>query len=189
MRKLTVFNSTSLDGYFTDASGNMDFAHNAKPDPEWEAFVAGNASGNATLVFGRITYEMMAGFWTSPMAAERMPVVAERMNALEKIVFSKILARVTWQNTSLLNGDVADEVRRLKQEPGNDMVILGSGSLVSQLTAHGLIDEYQIVVVPVALGAGRTLFEGLQQRVPLRLTSSRAFPNGNVVLTYEPAGG
>ncbi len=189
MRRLTVFSSISLDGCFTDESGNMDFAHNAQPDPEWDTFVAGNASGNATLVFGRLTYEMMARFWTSTVAAERVPVVAGRMNALQKVVFSKTLAQVSWQNTTLLSGEPASEIRRLKHEPGHDMVILGSGSLVSQLTAHRLIDEYQIVVVPVVLGAGRTLFDGLAQRVPLRLTNTRAFPNGNVVLTYEPSGG
>lgn len=189
MRKLVVFNSTSLDGYFADAKSDMSFAHNANRDAEWDAFVAGNASGGGTLLFGRITYELMASFWPTPLAAERMPVVAERMNNLSKIVFSRTLDKASWRNTNLVKGDLAGEIRKMKTEPGENMVILGSGSIVSQLTQHGLIDEYQIVVIPVALGRGRTMFEGVKEKVPLRLTRTRAFMNGNVLLCYEPTAG
>ena len=189
MQKLIVFNSTSVDGYFVDAKGDMGFAHNARPDGEWDDFVTGNASGGGTLVFGRVTYEMMASVWPTPAAAERMPVVAERMNALPKIVFSRTLDRASWNNTTLVKGDLAGEIRRLKGGSGPGMVILGSGSLVRQLAGHGLIDEYQIRVIPVVLGKGRTLFEGLADRLPLRLARTRAFNNGNVVLWYERAAG
>jgi len=149
--------------------------------------VAGNASGGGVLLFGRITYELMAGFWPSPAAMEHMPVVAERMNNLPKVVFSRTLDRVSWSHTRLVKDDLAGEVARLREEPGEDMAILGSGSVVSQLAAHGLIDEYQIVVVPVVLGAGRTLFEGLERRLNLRLTRTRSFGNGNVLLCYAPS--
>ena len=189
MRKLVVFNSTSLDGYFSDANGDMRFAHNANRDAEWDAFVASNASGGGTLLFGRITYELMASFWPTPLAAERMPVVAERMNNLPKIVFSRTLDKASWSNTKLVKGDLAGEIRKMKEEPGENMAILGSGSIVSQLTQHGLIDEYQIVVIPVALGRGRTMFEGVKEKVPLRLTRTRTFMNGNVLLCYEPTAG
>jgi dihydrofolate reductase len=87
----------------------------------------------------------------------------------------------------MMKGDLASEVRRMKQEPGDPMVILGSGSIVSQLTDARLIDEYQVVVTPVVLGKGRTMFEGVKERLPLKLTKSRAFGNGSVVLWYEPA--
>ena len=115
-----------------------------------------------------------------------MPAVAEGMNRLQKYVFSRTLKAVTWQNTTLLRGELVSEVRRLKGEPGSGIVILGSGSLVAQLAPAGLIDEIQIVVIPTVLGSGRTMFEGMTQPVPLRLKSSRAFKNGNVVLSYEP---
>jgi dihydrofolate reductase len=189
MRRLIVFNSTSLDGYFVDANGDMSFAHNANRDAEWDAFVASNASGGGTLLFGRITYELMAGFWPTPLAAEQMPVVAERMNNLPKVVFSRTLDKASWSNTKLVKSDMIGEIRRMKKEPGEGMAILGSGSIVSQLAHHGLIDEYQIVVIPVALGKGRTMFEGVAQKVPLRLITTRAFINGNVLLCYEPTAG
>ena len=186
MRKLLVFNSTSLDGYFTDAQGQMTFAHDVKPDTEFDAFTSGNASGDGALLFGRKTYELMAGWWPSPAAAAAMPEVAAGMNRLRKYVASRTLKSVSWQNTVLLKGDLIAEVRRLKGESGGGIVILGSGSLVPPLLAAGLIDEIQVVLIPRVLGAGRTMFEGLQARVPLHLTSTRSFKNGKVVLCYEP---
>jgi dihydrofolate reductase len=186
MRKVVVFNHVSLDGYFTDARGDMSFAHKDPKDAEWNAFVAGNASGNGMLFFGRVTYDMMAGFWPTPMAAQMMPEVAAGMNTMPKAVFSRTMTKAAWQNTTLLKGDLAEEVRRLKAATGPDMVILGSGSIVAQLTGHGLIDEYQVVVNPVILGGGRTMFEGLASRAPLKLTSTRSFQNGSILACYEP---
>jgi dihydrofolate reductase len=186
MRKVVVFNHVSLDGYFTDANNDMSFAHKDSPDAEWDAFVAGNASGGGTLVFGRITYDLMAGFWPTPFAAEQFPVVAERMNGLPKVVFSRTLDKASWNNTKVVKGDIAAEIRKMKKEPGSDLVILGSGSIVSQLAQAGVIDEYQIVVNPVVLGKGRTMFEGIKEKLPLKLTKTRSFDNGNVLLRYEP---
>ena len=186
MRKLIVFNHVSLDGYFTDAKGDMSFARNDNQDAEWDAFVASNASGGGMLLFGRITYELMANFWPTPFAAESMPVVAQQMNNLPKVVFSRTLDKVSWNNTKLVKGDMTGEIRRMKKETGEDMVIFGSGSIVSQLAQEGLIDEYQIVVDPVALGKGRTMFDGIKEKLPLKLKKSRTFGNGNVLLCYEP---
>jgi dihydrofolate reductase len=107
------------------------------------------------LVFGRITYEMMASFWPTPMAMKSFPVVAEGMNKLPKVVFSRTLDKASWSNTRLVKGDIAAEIRRMKQEPGPAMVIMGSGSIVSQLAAESLIDDYQMVVNPIVLGRGR----------------------------------
>jgi dihydrofolate reductase len=186
VRKLIVFNHTSLDGYFVDANGDMSFAHNQNQDAEWEEFVNGNARGEGVLLFGRITYELMAGFWPTPFAAEKMPVVAERMNHLPKVVFSRTMDKASWSNTTLVKGGMLDPVRKMKTEPGEDMVLLGSGSIVSQLAQHELIDEYQIVVNPVILGQGRTMFENIKEKIPLKLTKTRSFSNGNVLLCYEP---
>jgi len=186
MRRLIAFEQLSLDGYFTDANGDMSWAHQAPDDAEWNAFVSGNASGNGMLLFGRVTYQMMERFWPTPAAMQAMPAVAEGMNAMPKVVFSRTLHDVSWRNTTLVHDDPADTVRRMKQEPGPDMAILGSGSLVSQLTQAGLIDELQLVINPVIVGAGRTLFEGVQQKRRLRRTNTRSFANGAVVLYYEP---
>ncbi len=101
-------------------------------------------------------------------------------------MFSRTLEKASWNNTRLVKTDPAAEVRKLKQEPGPDMVIMGSGTIVSQLTQEHLIDEYQVVVIPIVLGQGRTMFEGIQERLPLKLTRTRTFNNGNVLLYYEP---
>jgi dihydrofolate reductase len=184
MRSLIVFNHVSLDGYFVDKKGDMRWAH--KQDPEWNEFVAGNARGGGVLLFGRVTYEMMASYWPSPMAAQNSPAVAERMNNLQKVVFSRTLDKASWKNTKLVKGDLATEVRKMKQESGEGLVIMGSGTIVSQLAQEGLIDEFQIVVCPIVIGSGRTLFDGVKEKLNLKLTKSRTFGNGNVYTCYEP---
>jgi len=188
MRKLIVFNHVSLDGYFVDGNGEMRWAHATHQDAEWDAFVSGNASGGGTLVFGRITYELMASFWPTPFAIENMPAVAAGMNNMPKVVFSRTLDKASWNNTTLVKGDLAAEMRKMKQASGENMTILGSGSIVSQLAQEGLIDEYHIVVNPVVLGKGRTIFDGVKEKLRLKLTKTRAFGNGNVLLCYEPEG-
>lgn len=183
MRKLLVFNSVTTDGYFTDAKGDMSWAH--KSDPEWNEFVTENSKSGGELVFGRVTYQMMESFWPTPAAAKQFPELAEQMNKLPKVVFSKTLDSVSWQNTRLVKGHLADEVQRLKQESGEQMVIMGSGSIIAQLAPEKLIDEYQMVVNPIVLGAGRTMFDGVKEKLNLKLTNSRTFQNGNVLLCYE----
>lgn len=184
MRKLTVFDNVSLDGYFTDAKGDMSWAHNN--DPEWNAFAAENASGGGALLLGRVTYDMMASFWPTPEAMQTMPAVAKGMNGMPKLVVSRTLREPAWSNTTVVSGDLPASVRKMKQQSGPDIAILGSGSIVSQLAQAGLIDEFQIVVHPIALGAGRTLFEGVKNRIRLKRTTSRTFGNGNVLACYEP---
>ena len=183
MRKLTVFNHISLDGYFTDKDNSLNWVHMAN-DPEFDQFVQGNAQSGGELIFGRITYQMMASYWPTPMALEQNPIVAERMNALQKVVFSRTLHSVSWQNTRLVKNNLTDEILAMKQSSGKDMVIMGSGNLVSQLAQARLIDVYQLVVNPVVLGSGRTLFDGMAEKLQLKLTDSRVFKNGKIVLTY-----
>ena len=187
MGKLAVFNSVSLDGYFTGPNGDLDWAHSAESDPEFDAFVERNAQGGGVMVFGRVTYQMMESYWPTPMAAKNDPVVAKGMNEAEKVVFSRTLTKVGWANTTLAKGDLTDVVKTMKQQPGKSLVVLGSGSLVAQLADAGLVDEYQLVVKPIVLGKGRTLFEGVKERLALKLTGSRAFGDGSVLLNYVPA--
>ena len=184
MRKLRVFNQVSLDGYFVDARGDMSWAH--KSDPQWNAFTAENARGGGTLLFGRVTYEMMASFWPTPAARERAPDVADAINRSLKVVFSRSLREVKWSNTKLVKSGLEDEVRALKRTAGSDLVVMGSGTIVTQLAQANLVDEYQIVLNPIVLGDGRTMFEGLQGTLSLKLADTRRFENGNVVLWYQP---
>lgn len=184
MRKLTVFNQVSLDGYFCGVNGDLSWAHQNSNDKEWNDFVSGNASGGGVLIFGRVTYEMMASFWPTKMAMDIDPIVASQMNKLQKIVFSKTMKKAEWQNTQLINGNLSDEIRKLKNSDGDDMVILGSGTLVSQLTDPGLIDAYQIIINPIVLGNGRTMFEGVKNSPKLKLTDTRKFNNENLLLNY-----
>jgi dihydrofolate reductase len=185
MRRLVVFNHVSLDGYFVDAQGGMSWAHHAAQNEEWNAFVSGNVSGDGEFLFGRVTYEMMAGFWPTEQAIRTMPDVARKMNESRKTVVSRSLMQPSWKNTALLGGNLTEGVRRLKQSDGPGIVILGSGSIVSQLTDDDLIDEYQLVINPIVLGEGRTVFAGSKGPKGMVLKSARTFTNGNLVVTYR----
>lgn len=186
---LGAFMQVSLDGYYGDAPGDMSFAHKPSSDAEWHEFVAGNASGGGMLLFGRTTYDMMAAWEPTPMAAQAMPEVAARMNAMPKMVFSRTLRAAAWSNTTLVHDDVVAAVRRLKRTCGPEVAILGSGSIVTQLAEAGLIDTFQVVVNPIALGAGTSLFAGRTRPLDLEVTKTRVFANGSIVLWYAPRPG
>jgi dihydrofolate reductase len=179
-----MFNSVSLDGYFTDSNNDMSWAHAGGDSDEFQEFVAGNASGASRLIFGRVTYEMMASFWPTRAAAAQMPEVAAGMNKANKYVFSRNLKKADWAHTTVLHGEPVAEIAKLKRAGGPGLTILGSGSIVKQLAAAGLIDDYQLMVCPVILGSGRTLFDGIPGRPTLKLANSRAFKNGKVFLHY-----
>jgi len=180
MRKLRIFESISIDGYFTDAEGDMNWAHAGREDAEFGAWVGGNASSGSELLFGRKTYEQMVSYWPTPMAAQQMPEVAKGMNAAKKYVASRTL-KPSWNNTHLLEGDAIEAVRKLKSAKGSPIVVLGSGSVAAQLGEAGLVDEYQFVIIPIALGAGRTVFT---KGCGLKLVEQRSFRCGNVAVTY-----
>jgi dihydrofolate reductase len=184
MRKLVMFNNVTLDGFFAGVNGDISWF---KRDAQTSEYAIKMTHSGNTLIFGRVTYQLMAGYWPTPPAMQNDPIMAEGMNSLPKIVFSRTLDKADWSNTRLVKTDMPTEIRKLKQQPGKDMAILGSGSIVSQLTQQGLIDEYQFMVNPVVLGKGRTLFEGSKDRLTLKLTQTRTFANGNVLLSYEPA--
>lgn len=186
MRKLAAFTQLTLNGFFADAKSDMSWAHRRDvDDEEWAAFAAENTSSGGTLLFGRITYELMVSYWPTPQAMKDAPIVAEAMNSLPKVVFSRSLANTSWNNTKIVEHEIEAAVKDLKKESGKDIVILGSGSIVKQLAQTGLIDEYQIVINPIALGQGKTLFAGIEKMLKLKRTKTRAFDNGNVLLCYE----
>jgi dihydrofolate reductase len=181
MRKLTAFNFVTLNGFYKDANNSTAWHVHGE---EGAKFSEDNMQAGNILLFGRITYEMMAGFWPSPMAMESMPGVAKGMNEAEKIVFSKTLKKADWQNTTVINYMVA-EVKKLKQTPGHDMTILGSGSIITQLANEGLLDGIQLMVDPVALGAGIPIFGGLSKQLNLKLRDTKTFKSGAVLLSYQ----
>lgn len=185
MATLSAFNNVSTDGYFTDANNDMSWAHAAADDAEFNAFVAGNSQGGGALVLGRKTYDMMASFWPTDMAKQMMPEVAEGMNRMKKFVISNSMRDASWQNSKVLSGDIVAAIRDLKATSADNMTILGSGSIIAQLAQAGLIDAFQMVVNPIVLGSGRTMFEGVTPKLALKLTQSRTFANGRVLLGYE----
>lgn len=181
MRKIIVSNYVTLDGFFAGPNGEIDWF---VWDEETAAYSKDLLTSIDTILFGRVTYELMAGFW--PTATSEDPIISDAMNNLPKIVFSKTLAKVEWKNSRLLKVNIEEEISKLKQEPGKDMVIFGSGSIVSWFAQLGLIDEYRIMVNPFVLGAGKPLFKGIKNRLNLTLLKTRTFRSGNVLLQYEP---
>lgn len=181
MRKLHCFTFLSLDGYYKDENEGISWHQH---DEDATRFSEEQTKDDRVLVFGRATYEMMYGFWTSPEAFEYFPNVARRMNEMEKIVFSNTLEYAGWQNTRVLSGDVIREFEKLKESEGNDLIILGSGNLVAALSNAGLIDQYELLIDPVLLGNGTRLFDGNGIFQDLKLVESRTFKSGAVVLIY-----
>jgi dihydrofolate reductase len=139
------------------------------------------------LLFGRVTYQLMADYWPSPAALQDDPVIAGWMNRLPKVVFSRTLKSVEWENSRLVSDDPAQEVARLKAQPGKDMILFGSSNLSVTLAQRGLIDEYRMMVAPIFLGDGKALLHGIPERLKLKLIDTRTFDSGVVMLSYQPA--
>jgi len=182
MGKITVFNFITLDGYFEASTGDISWHPH---DAEGSKFAAEMLAAGNTLLFGRVTYEQMVSYWPTPYALENDPVVAAGMNKAEKIVFSKTLKKANWSNTTVIKDNTLEAIKQLKQKDGKNMTILGSGSIVTQFAQAGLIDEYQILIDPVAIGGGTSIFKGIKSRLPLKLKTTKTFKNGSVLLCYE----
>ncbi len=183
MRKVIFFMMMSVDGYFEGAHHEIDW-HNV--DEEFNDFAINQLAEVDTLLFGRVTYELMARYWPTPEARNDDPVVAARMNSLPKIVFSKSLPEAEWENTQLVREGFAAEITKLKHQTGKDLIILGSSDLAVTFIQYGLLDEIRVMVNPVILGRGKTLFKGINDRLRLQLMRTRVFHSGNVLLYYEP---
>jgi dihydrofolate reductase len=182
LRRLIASEMVTVDGFFSGPKGEVDWFVQSE---DLEEFAQKLIDSVDTILYGRVTYQMMAGYW--PHASGSF---ADRTNRLPKLVFSSTLDETPWgdwDNAMPVRGVLADEVAKLKSESGRDMVIYGSGSVVQELTRLGAIDEYRLVVNPVVLGSGRPLFDGLRVRRNLRLTDSVSWPSGCVALTYQPA--
>jgi dihydrofolate reductase len=183
MRKILFFMLTSLDGYFEGPNHDLGW-HNV--DDEFNDFSIEQLDSVDTLLFGRVTYEMMASFWSSSYAIETDPIVAEKMNGKPKIVFSRTLSSADWQNTRLVKTNFAAEISKLNQQPGKDLIIFGSSDLAVTFLQAGLLDEIRVMVNPILIGNGKPLFKDLDRQLKLKLLKTRAFHNGNILLYYEP---
>lgn len=194
MRRIVMFNQLTADGYFAGLDGNLDWV---VPDREFDKAVAAGLPATGTILFGRRTYELFQAFWPSavddtgtapdPHGGERSPeirAIGMFINEATKLVFSRTLKDVTWKNSRIIHELDPREIGAMKRQPGADMMIFGSGSIVSQLTQHGLIDEYQFVVCPVLLGSGRPLFNGVSKSSRLNLLETKQYASGNVMLRY-----
>ena len=169
MKKIIVFNMVTIDGYFAGVDGNINW-HNV--DAEFNEFAAKQTADFGTLIFGRVTYDLMAGYWPLEKVVKNDPIVAGIMNSTDKIVFSRKLDKADWNNTRLMKSINPDEINKLKESAKKDIAIFGSGQIVQEFTKLGLVDEYRLMINPVVLGAGKTLFAGVDM-FKLKLMKTR----------------
>lgn len=183
MRKLGVFNFITANGFYKGDQEDISWHRHGQEESE---YAAEGAQSESVLLLGRKTYDMMASFWPTEAALQQMPEVADGMNKSKKFVFSRTMTSASWVNTTVVNQDIVKFISNLKNSEGNDLMILGSGSIVSQLSEARLIDEYQLMVDPVALGSGTPLFQGLTNKLDFKLMNSKVFRSGVVLLVYKP---
>lgn len=180
--KLTVYNFMTVDGYFEGLNGDISWH---RPGPEENEFACEMLKAGHTLLFGRHTYNHMASFWPTPMAEEMFPEVAKGMNQADKIVFSRTMDQVDWNNCRLVSDGLAEEITSFKTK-GVDMTLLGSGSIMKQLAECHLIDEIQLIINPTIIGKGTSIFQDLDFKMNLELIASRVFNSGTVLVSYKP---
>jgi len=196
-RRIVMFNRVTADGYFAGADGSLDWV---VPDEEVDAAGAAATPAFDTMLFGRRTYELFETFWPhalddpgtarDPHSVRRSPelrTMAVWINEASKLVFSRTRDAVSWKNSRLIHELDPAQIETMKEQSGKDIIVFGSGSLVSQLSEHRLIDEYQFVVNPLLLGKGRSLVCGMSRSSKLDLIEERRFRSGIVMLRYALA--
>lgn len=177
MRRVIVSNLMSLDGYFERPNKEFDWF---VPDEDFLDYAKKLLRSVDTILFGRVTYLHMAAYWPKAAPDE----IAGKMNSLPKVVFSRTLEKADWNNSRLVRTDAAGEVAKRKEAPGGDMVIFGSAELASSLLQAGQIDEYRVILDPVLLGAGNSLFPNIKKKLKLRLLGTETLRSGVVILSY-----
>lgn len=189
MRKVVLSIMMSLDGFIEAPNGEF-------VPPAWsedlDRFWAGHAIAQAGgLLFGRVCFDFMAGYWPAveldPATPPAQRDVAKAMNGLPKVVFSREPREVTWNNSRVVTGNIAEEVQALKQQPGKDLMMFGGAGIAATFMRLGLVDQYRLLLVPELFGAGNALFKGGYERRALKLIENRPLDTGAVIMTYEPA--
>jgi dihydrofolate reductase len=184
VRTLASFIFTSLDGFYEGPNGELDWSN---ADAEFNEFAVRQLDAADTLGFGRATYEHMAGHWPTEQAKANDPAITSRMNDKEKLVFSTTLTHAAWSHTTVVRGEATEHLPTIKAGAGKELLVIGSAHLTANLAQAGLLDELRIMVCPIVLGQGRSLFEDLKDRISLTLLHVRQFASGNVVLTHRPS--
>jgi dihydrofolate reductase len=190
MRKVVVSEFVSLDGVMEDPGGAEGFAHGGWTfkfdDPDGMRYKLEETLGHEALLLGRVTYEGFAAAW--PSVTDDVGF-AEKMNGMPKyVVSSSALGDLAWSNSTLLGGEVADSVTTLKEQPGGDILVAGSCTLVQALLAEGLVDELRLMVFPIVLGSGKRLFGASADPSIFELVDAKTLRSGTLILTYRPAG-
>jgi dihydrofolate reductase len=180
MRKLFWQMNVTLDGFMEGP--NRELTDTAQVvDEDFDRYATEMLKSIDAIFLGRRTYQLFAGYWTSATGPD-----ADRLNELPKIVFSRTLEKVEWKNSRLVKENLAEEVARLKQQPGKDLALFGSADLASSFMRHDLIDEYRIFVTPVILGRGTPMFKDIKDRIALKLSKATTWSSGVVALYYRP---
>lgn len=189
MRKVVLWIGMSVDGFTSGVNEQLDWLVPHATQPESEAIFRRLRERCDTVLLGRVNYEGFLGYWPQvkddPRAARTDVEISRWLDDVPKVVFSRTLREVTWKNARLAKRSAADEVATLKRAPGKDIIIQNSTRLAQSLLAAGLVDELQIMVAPVAVGAGRALFSGLPQRIDLRLAEQTRFEDGTLFVRYD----
>ncbi len=196
MRKLVVFNRVSADGYFAAENGDLSWA---VPDEAIDRSAAEHLVDFDGMLFGRRTYDLFEGFWPNAVkgsgatedphapgrASKTLHALGSWINQTTKYLFSNTRQELSWQSSELLGAFDAARVRALKEAEGKNLIVFGSGSIVSLLTEHRLVDEYQFVVGPLLLGSGQAMIRGVSHDSKLELLEAKAYESGNVMLRYS----
>jgi dihydrofolate reductase len=186
MARVVVSEFISLDGVMQAPGGEPGYRHSGWvmkfPDPEQFKYKLAEVLAHETLLLGRKTYEGFAAAWPS-----RTGEFADKMNSMPKYVASTTLKSAEWSNSTVLRNNVPEAVAKLKAQPGGDILVVGSRTLVNTLKQHDLIDEYRLMVFPIVLGSGMRLFDESEDAATLKLVDTRPLANGATILTYHPA--
>ena len=181
MRKLFWQMNVTLDGFMEGP--NRELNDTAKVvDKDFERYCTEMLKSIDAILLGRVTYQLFADYWPSATGPD-----ADRLNELPKIIFSRTLKDVEWNNSRLVIENVAEEIARLKRQPGQDLALFGSADLASTFIRLGLMDEYRINVHPIVLGRGKPLFKDIKDRLHLQLVGAKTFKSGVMALCYQPA--
>jgi dihydrofolate reductase len=180
MRKIVAGLFISLDGVVE----SPDQWHFPYFNEEMGEAVASQTAASDAMLLGRVTYEEFAGYWSQQGSDVEM---ADQMNSTPKYVVSTTLESAEWQNTTLIRGNMVEELTRLKQQPGKDIAVVGSGTLVRSLLRENLLDELRLLVHPIVVGQGKRLFPDGTEQIPLQLVDAKTFSTGVLYLTYQPA--
>lgn len=190
MRKLKLQMQTTVDGFVAGPNGELDWMNFEIEDKPLFELINALIDSSDTILMGRKMTEGFVSYWTSVLENPESPEYefAQKMVDTPKIVFTKTLDESPWANTILAKGDLVEEINRLKNQPGKDILVYGGANFVSSLIRENLIDEYNLFVNPVAIGNGLTIFNRLNGNLNLKLVESKAF-NCEIVLRYQPTGG